>query len=267
MRIFLIVLAILSMSCTAKHEAPKKIPPAPTPPPNLERPPGKKPKACKAKPAVVAVIDTGFNYPQISTGVNLCKFGHRNFTSNVDEVKISGIKDPVPVDHHGHGTNVTGIIQEYAKNSYYCMVIIKYYDPKAMNNDNLENTIKAIKYARNIGADYINYSGGGLLFDSREKDEIQKFLDKGGRFIAAAGNERSDIKKLPYYPAMYDSRIVSVGSIEKDGSVAMYSNYGEGITRWEYGTNIVGFGIIQSGTSQATATATGKIINESECDK
>lgn len=256
------------MGCAQKSDpAPKKLPPRHGPHRPF-RPAGPiKNGICRTKPAVVAVIDTGFNYPQLSNGVKLCSFGHRNFTTNVDENTIYGVHDPVPVDHHGHGTNVVGIIQKYARDSYYCIVVIKYYDPRAMDNDNLANTIKALKYANAIGANYINYSGGGMIFSEQEKYEVEKFLDKGGRFIAAAGNEKSDLDEKPYYPAMYDDRIVTVGSVEKDGHISKYSNYGDHVSRWEYGTNIVGFGIEMSGTSQATATATGKIINESECDK
>jgi subtilisin family serine protease len=269
MKILSIALALLALGCSQKtpDSTDRKLPPRHGPHRPF-RPAGPiKKNVCELKPAVVAVIDTGFKFSDKTAEAKLCKFGHKNFSSITDSYLPPNMQAPVPVDNHGHGTNVAGIIQEFAGNTHYCIVVIKYFDPNSKVDNNLENTIKAIRYANNIGAKYINYSGGGLLFDEREKIEVEKFLDRGGRFIAAAGNEKSDISEKPYYPAMYDERIVSVGSIEEDGTIAKYSNFGDRVSRWEYGTNIVGFGISMSGTSQATATATGKIINEQECGK
>jgi subtilisin family serine protease len=203
----------------------------------------------------------------MSTGIALCKYGHRNFTSDLDTKKVGATVDPIPTDSHGHGTNIAGLIQQYAGNKNYCMVILRYYSPRAINDNNLKNTVDAINYATNIGAKYINYSGGGGESSLEERAAVKRFLDKGGRFIAAAGNEKANIDSHPYYPAMDDRRVVKVGSVEKDGSVAKYSNYGKSVTRWEQGTNARALGLVMSGTSQATAIATGKIINQEECEK
>lgn len=228
--------------------------------------------ACKEKTAIVAVIDTGFGSdiaPQYALdsmkSAKLCRTGHKNFTSDTDTYNVNGIE--VPADNHGHGTNIAGVIQDNAGNSDYCMVIIKYYSPKVQHDDNLINTIKAINYATSIGANYINYSGGGTETNKEEIQAVKTFLDKGGKFIAAAGNERSDMSRWPYYPAMDDKRVISVGNKGADDKPVPSSNYGKPVTRWEYGTKVVGFGIQLTGTSQAAAIATGKIINDSECDK
>lgn len=222
---------------------------------------------CRNKTAIVAVIDTGLLNSFFTKKAKLCKFGHKDFTNTTETFLPKNITTPVPLDHHGHGTNVAGLIQEYAGKTDYCMVILKYYDPRDRNQNNLANSIRAIEYANDIGANYINYSGGGSFDSDSEKNAIEKFLDNGGIFVAAAGNERSDIQKNPYYPAMYDTRIISVGSIENDGTVSDFSNYGKRISRWEHGRNTVGFGMLMSGTSQATAIATGKMINKKECNK
>ena len=252
MKIKILILGIVSMGCTQQPIDSKNVLPVK---PNV---------ATCAKTTVVAVIDTGMNYVP---GAKICKFGHKDFTSSNDSVTVDGIVAPVPKDNHGHGTNIAGVIQKNAGDSNFCMVILKYYDPNSVGNNNLNNTIKAIKYATKIGAKYINYSGGGIELSVGERDAVKAFLDKGGKFIAAAGNEKSDIDLVHYYPAMDDERVVVVGSIEKDGKVAPYSNWGKSVKRWEYGTGQVGFGIAMSGTSQAAAVATGKIINESKCDK
>lgn len=246
------------MACTQKPTVPEKY----TVPANYVQQTG-----CKkeSKPAVIAVIDTGLDMSHVPKDAKICKFGHKNFTT-IGTQDSSRTVDPVPSDEHGHGTNIAGVIADYAGDANYCIVVLKYYDPNN-DKDNLKFTIQAIKYATNIGAKYLNYSGGGMERSSEEAKAIKAYLDKGGTVIAAAGNERSDIDQRPYYPAMEDKRIISVGSIEKTGYPSVFSNWGKSIKRWEYGRNISGFGVTMSGTSQATAVAAGKIINQQECDK
>ena len=214
-------------------------------------------------PVVVAVIDTGLTISTMTREAKLCVRDHKNFTSNPKVQSTQYTVDPIPVDNHGHGTNIAGLIQTYAGDGdNYCLVIIKYYDPKSPWDNNLENTVKAIRYATKIGAKYINYSGGGMETSSDERAAVKEFLNAGGKFIAAAGNEKSDLSLKPYYPAMDDERVIVVGSKEVDGKVAKYSNWGTRVNRWELGSYRTGFGVTESGTSQATAIATGKIIRE-----
>lgn len=214
---------------------------------------------------VVAVIDTGFSFSKKTKGVKLCQYGHKDFTSQqLFEKRYT--KTPVPKDTHNHGTNVTGLIQKFAGKSNYCMVIIKFYNQYADGTTNTLSSIKAIRYANRINAKYINYSAGGTMSDPAEKKEVIEFLNRGGRFIAAIGNENKNTKIVPFYPAMYDSRIVSVGAKDELGYRLSSSNYGSGVNRWEVGYKQEAFGITMTGTSQATAVTMGKIINR-ECAK
>lgn len=217
------------------------------------------------KPKIVAVIDTGFSFSSDTKGVKLCQYGHKDFSSQ-DIFERGYTQTPVPKDIHGHGTNIVGLITKYAGNANYCIVIIKFFDPKASGIVSLNNSVNSIRYAINIKADYINFSGGGSVSDLSEQLMVKAFLNRGGKFIAAAGNEKQNIDIYPYYPAAYDSRIVSVGSTDETGEKLPSSNYGSGVRKWEIGLDQVGFGIKMTGTSQATAITTGKIINK-ECAK
>lgn len=225
----------------------------------------KKRYICSVKTAVVAVIDTGFEFSEKTKGVKLCKYGHKDFSST-NKVDSRFTVTPVPTDSHGHGTNIAGLIQKYAGNVDYCMVILKYYDPKASGQVNLENSVKAIRYATDIKADYINYSGGGSVADINEVIAVKRFLNRGGKMVAAAGNERTNIDFKPFYPAALDSRIVSVGSTNEMGIRLPTSNFGTKVTKWEIGYKQEGFGKTMTGTSQAAAITMGKIIKE-ECAK
>jgi len=217
------------------------------------------------KPKIVAVIDSGFRFSEKTKRVKLCQFGHRDFSAqNVFERGYT--QTPIPKDIHGHGTNIVGLIQKYAGNANYCIVIIKFWNPQSNGQVNLNNSVKALKYANNIKADYVNYSGGGPVSDFSEKIMVKAILNRGGKFIAAAGNEKENINLHPYYPAMYDSRVITVGSTDSFGQRLDSSNYGPSVKKWEIGLNQEAFGIKMTGTSQATAITTGKLLKK-ECAK
>jgi subtilisin family serine protease len=224
----------------------------------------------------IAVIDTGFGFGNIGHSVHLCKYGHKDFTTTQRLITGYDTKDPVPLDEHGHGTNIAGIIDQYAGDQNFCLVILKYFTEKNSGPENLRSSNEAIKYAKQIGVDVINYSGGGVVRSVEEELLIKGFLDGGGTFVAAAGNEGINSDFFHFYPADYDDRIVSVGALkvdiekvpvkERDENMRDYrtkvSNYGKSVKRWELGKNVVFENYAMTGTSQATAIATGKIVNK-----
>lgn len=242
----------------------------------------------------VAVIDTGYDFkatwPDIQTqGLvkpKLCKYGHKDFAQpkkmTLETVKVDGkvtreqVDNPeYLVDNHGHGTHIAGLIALNAQDLDYCLVIIKFYDP-INPSDNLDNVIKSFRHAINLGVDIINFSGGGESCDEEEKKTVIKALNRGITVVSAAGNERNNIDKKAYYPAMYDSRVVSVENweylLDKESNklslyVASSSNYSKiGSTHGgELGVEVNSllpnnkYGKL-TGTSQATAIRSGKLI-------
>lgn len=236
------------------------------------QPPGAYKECSERRPIVIAVLDTGFGHDwQGEEKAHLCNYGHKDFTFWGDSTDKFGTNDSVPLDEHGHGTHIAGTIDKYARltNNSYCLVIIKYYEPMGNDGANLENTVKAIDYARKIKADIINYSGGGIAPNDDETAAIKRFIDGGGTFVAAAGNESSDLEKKKFYPAQEDSRIIVVGNGKfyaiGGGEVLMRgekSNWGKRVDRWEDGVGVITYDHAMSGTSQAAAIATGKIVAE-----
>lgn len=178
-------------------------------------------------------------------------------------------------DNHGHGTHIAGIVGAEAANHKgisgispeVSLMILKYFDPKVPNNDNLKNTILSIEYAVKMGAHIINYSGGGTDFSQEEHDAVAKAESKGILFVAAAGNERSNSDKHHYYPADYKLKnIISVTAIDPTTEVLNSSNYGvETVDIAAPGQNILSclpqntYGLM-TGTSQATAFVTGAAV-------
>ena len=216
----------------------------------------------------IGIIDTGFGYKDQGHEAQLCHFGHKDFTK--DQVYSSSYDSitPVPVDRTGHGTNIAGIIDSYNKNTNYCFVIIKYFTPDQTNVENVAASLKALKYAANLGLEVINYSGGGPVPDYFENKAVKEILDNNHILVAAAGNDGYSLDTsgapdtVTQYPAMYDTRIVVVGNRTEQGYRDKTSNYGDKVNRWDVGENVTAFGITMSGTSQATAVATGKIVAE-----
>lgn len=218
------------------------------------------------KPKVIAVVDTGFGADDFWDGqetAHLCKLGHKDFTGGKTSTRFE-TTDPVPTDEHGHGTHIAGLIDKYASetNNSFCLVILKYYDSKNSDRLNLQRTVEAINYARQIKADFINYSGGGVASDKEEAEAVKAFIDSGGTFVAAAGNERSDLETHHFYPAQEDDRVIAVGNGKDEKRRAPTSNYGKRVNRWEDGSSVLVYNHYMSGTSQSAAIATGKIVAE-----
>jgi subtilisin family serine protease len=240
---------------------------------------------------IVAVIDTGADvkHEDLDTNIwnNPGETGRdakgRDKASNGVDDDGNGFVDDVHgwnfvsnngilADNHGHGTHIACIIGAKAGNGKgisgispeISLMILKYYDPKIAGTDNLKNTVASIKYAVKMGANIINYSGGGTEFSQEEHDAIVEAEKKGILFIAAAGNERSNSDHFKYYPADYGlSNIISVTAIDPSTEVLSSSNYGtETVDIAAPGQNILSclpgnaYGYM-TGTSQATAFVTG----------
>lgn len=220
---------------------------------------------CKREPVKIAIVDTGIGYMQESFKAKLCATGHKDFGISKISSKGFGTIKP-PLDFHSHGTNIAGIIDENLKNSGvdYCLIIVKFWDATMTNEQAVNASVQALEYISILKPDIVNYSAGGPHWNSHEYRAIKTYLDNGGTFVAAAGNDGQDLDQFgnSYFPAMYDKRIVVVGNKNRNGTHAISSNFGSVVKRWEIGTNVVGFGLLATGTSQATAQATAKIAGQ-----
>lgn len=240
---------------------------------------------------IVAIIDTGADvrHPDLADNIwknpgetGLDANGHDKSTNGKDNDGNGYINDVNGwnfvdnnnnvVDNHGHGTHISGIVGAVGGNgvgiSGVCpkvsLMILKYFDPKSKGNDNLRNTVRAIRYAVDMGANIINYSGGGIDPNDDEFAAVKYANDHGVLFVAAAGNEHSNSDVSHYYPADYNlSNIISVTAIDPVAKVLRSSNFGktsvniaapgEGIYSTLPGGN---YGYM-TGTSQATAFVSG----------
>ena len=213
----------------------------------------------------VGIVDTGIDLDDTRFAPLFCKDAlPRDFTG-------SGMRDDM-----GHGTHVAGLIKHYAGQTGYCLIIAKFYDKR--NNEGASTSasyMAALLWTIDQRADIINLSldgsqpMAGERFAMGAHPEIQ--------FIVAAGNSSAslDDPTQPSYPACYDtSNMIVVGSTLADGKTRAYSsNYGRRVTHHEIGDDVLSTWPKwkcaprvkncrgrYSGTSQATAIATGKTI-------
>ena len=247
-----------------------------------------------SKKVIVAVIDTGIDINHEDLKNNLWKNpgetgldakGRDKASNGIDDDGNGFIDDVYGWnfvsnnnkldDNHGHGTHIAGIIGAEAGNKKgivgispdVSMMILKYFDPKVPNTDNLKNTIQAMNYAVKMGAHIINYSGGGTEYSQEEHDAVEAAEKKGILFVAAAGNEHSNSDEYHYYPADYKLKnIISVTAIDPTTEVLTSSNFGvETVEIAAPGQAILSclpnntYGLM-TGTSQATAFVTGAAV-------
>jgi subtilisin family serine protease len=221
-----------------------------------------------SKKIIVAVIDTGIDATHPDLKDNVCRDSRGRYGYDFVLNKAN------PVDLHGHGSHVAGIIGATAKNNAgamgvapnICLMAVRYYSDTATGAQNLANTVKAINYAVDHGAKVINYSGGGAEFSMQEMQAIKRAEAKGVVFVAAAGNEYQDTDQTgnAYFPAAYGlSNIIAVAATNIHNQILPSSNWGRKHVHVAapgeqiYSTLPHGKYGYLTGTSQATAFVSG----------
>lgn len=200
---------------------------------------------------VVAVIDTGVDYNhedlQDNIWTNSAEVSGTTGADDdnngyVDDVHGINLIDPneTPMDDHGHGTHVTGIIA--MENNNVGGVGIAYKSKimpiKAGGSDGTfysSDIAKGIEYAYKNGADVINMSFGSSAHSALIENALQDAFSSCV-LVAAAGNDGiptadcpKNIEKGNMYPASY-SYVIGVMAYDEANSFASFSN-------WDYKPN------------------------------
>jgi subtilisin family serine protease len=247
----------------------------------------------KGRPEVViAVIDTGLDYTHEDLITNIWQNpgeipdngidddgnGYVDDVMGWDFVDSFGgavgedvdIPDNDPMDRHGHGTHVAGIIGAVTNNSkgiagvcWHCRIMPVRAGYKTPSGDGVlesADAARAILYAADNGARVINLSWGDYQKSNLIEDAITYTADKDVLIVAAAGNENSTD---PVYPsASGSSTVLAVGATDAQDRKSAFSNYGQWVDVSApganiYSTHLEGSYIQMSGTSMAAPHAAG----------
>ena len=167
----------------------------------------------------VAVIDDGFalRHPDLID----------NFIAGFDTRDNDG--DPSGSSSDSHGTLVSGCVGARGNNGIGVAGVA--WNVKLLPirfGFDTASAIAAYDYARTRGAKVVNASFGGPGFSQLEKDTIARLRDADVLFVAAAGNNDSNIDESQLsYPANYGlANIVSVAATNRQDQIASYSQYG-----------------------------------------
>jgi thermitase len=188
---------------------------------------------------LVAVIDTGVDY------------NHPDLIGKVTKGKDFVNMDTDPMDDHGHGTHVSGIIAAKANNAYGIagvswnakILAIKALD--ATGSGWTWDIYQAIlSAANNSSVKIINMSIGGSYSDL-ERDAVDYAVNvKGKLIVAAAGNNGDNVPIYPAgfadpvaYPGLSDG-VIAVAAHSFDHCRASFSNYGTWVSISAPGDNI-----------------------------
>ena len=222
----------------------------------------------------IAVVDTGVDYNHDDLANNMLPgydfvdlTGMSELSSCADDDCLA--EDNDPMDSHGHGTHVSGIIAAESNNSVgiagvcpHCSIMPVRAGWKTTSGGGaLFNTDvdQAIRYAVDNDADIINMSIGGSE-SSLIQQAIQYAHNQGVILVAAAGNNNTQYKS---YPAGYEN-VIAVSATDHNDQKANFSNYGSWVDVAAPGVNILSTVphhayAAMSGTSMATPHVSGLV--------
>jgi hypothetical protein len=136
-------------------------------------------------------------------------------------------------DGHGHGTHVSGTIAAGFNNNLGVTGLCKKCKivPMKVLADNghgsLFNIINAIDWAINNNIKILNMSLGSPGYSDPFEDSLTDAKNHDILVIAAAGNNGHNTDEHSHYPSGFDlDNIVSVASIDSNGALSSFSNFG-----------------------------------------
>ena len=201
---------------------------------------------------IVAVVDTGVDYKHADlkeqmwvnsgeiagNGIDDDGNGYIDDVHGIDTLgrDSQGKATGDPMDTHGHGTHVSGIIGAKQNNNLGVAgvaVNVKIMAIRTVPNRGDETDVDVAEsfiYAAKMGARVINCSFGkrvneGGMVVSEAIDFIAR--EYGVLVVAASGNESTNIDRSMRYPASFQNEsLMVVASTQRRGRMSGFSNYG-----------------------------------------
>ncbi|MEE2742400.1 MAG: S8 family peptidase, partial [Bdellovibrionota bacterium] len=212
----------------------------------------KKRSSDEKTPLIIAIVDTGIDYTHQDLKDKIWINKKEIPNNKIDDDDNGYIDDYYgintlirdaegkattdPMDTHGHGTHVSGIIGATQNNGLGVAGIadrVKLMGIRTVPGRGDEkdvDVIEAFIYAAKQGAKIINCSFGKNHNEGgKAVQEAIDFIGKeyGVLVVAASGNSRRDIDSRPVYPASFNNEnLLVVASTSKGNYLSYFSNYG-----------------------------------------
>lgn len=190
----------------------------------------------KGSPSIViGIIDTGIDYTHPDLGG---KFGPAYKVMGGYDFANS---DTDPMDDHGHGTHVAGIVAATGNNSAGISGTCPDCRLMALKTNGSGGTgsyaklARAVTYAADNGVKILNISLGGPAYSNYLNEAIQSAYASGVVIVAAAGNNGNT---QTLYPAAHQN-VIAVANLEATDIKANGSNYGSRIDISAPGSSIL----------------------------
>ncbi len=204
----------------------------------------------------VAVLDSGINLHHEDLASNLWD-GNSSCKDSLGNEIIGGCpnhgwdfvdNDNDPMDTHGHGTHVAGIIGALGNNGMgitgICwkasVMAVRVLDSTAAGST--AKLTEGINFAVANGARIINMSVTGTVYDPALDFAISNAREKGVMVIVAAGNEGKDNNGGEVtYPCNFEhDNLLCVTAVDQSYALADFSNWGSmSVDLGAPGTNII----------------------------
>ena len=194
--------------------------------------------------AIKLIHKEGIKMSEIKVGVIDSGIAFTSFTKNrVDGgySYIDGFSSDGSQDKHGHGTKVAGTI---IQNSLDNIRLYSYQILDGNGSATLSRATSAIYLGVSEGCKILNCSFRLEMEISTNINSITSAVNyatqQGCIVVAGAGNDSKPLKETHNYPALIDSAI-TVGAMDQNKRLSVFSNYGEGIDIYTTGEGMTSY--------------------------
>ncbi|MBU0894873.1 MAG: S8 family serine peptidase [Nanoarchaeota archaeon] len=210
----------------------------------------------------ICVLDTGVDYTHPDLGG--CFGEGCKVIDGYDFIN----DDEDPIDDHGHGTIVCGVVSKIAPGSE--LIVAKVINENGQGYES--NVLEGLQWCIDEGADIISFSiGAGIYSGYCDLNIVAELantaVDSGVFVVAATGSDGSENLKTPSCA----SKVTRISATDKQDNIADFSNINELVDVLAPGENINvpvlggGYGI-KSGTSLSApiVAGVGALVLENE---
>ncbi len=169
-------------------------------------------KTTRGNGITVAIMDTGVDYTHPFLASSFSENKGRDFVRNTDN----------PMDMHGHGTHVAGIVKSIAPD--VTLKAVRVLDEDGCGSE--ADILLAFEYCYKNSIPIINCSFGAPGCSEEEREVVEAAREYGTLIVAAAGNESTQWSPdKESYPAVLGG-VQSIGSVNRSREHSSFSNMG-----------------------------------------